>query len=335
MSDPAACGSIPTPRRPGPRSYPGPVKVAVLALDGVFDSGISAVLDVLHTANALRRELPGAAPPAFDVRTVGVRRHVRSGLGHRIDTEPAREAEDAGLLVLPALVERRPSALLEAVAAPGQRTARRILAEARERRTPLASSCTGTFLLAESGVLDGLRATTSWWLAPVFRERYRRVTLEETRMVATSDGVTTAGAAFSHLDLALSLVAGRSPALADLVRHYLVVDDRASQAAYMITGAMARHEPLVAAFERWVRARIEEPLSIADAARDLGVSERTLQRTMARTLGRSPIRLVQDLRVEQAEHLLRTTALPLAAVARRVGYESPGPLRALLRRGRA
>ncbi|MEV8094380.1 helix-turn-helix domain-containing protein [Kitasatospora sp. NPDC085879] len=80
-----------------------------------------------------------------------------------------------------------------------------------------------------------------------------------------------------------------------------------------------------------MRARIGEPLSIAEAARDLGVSERTLQRTVTRTLGCSPIRLVQNLRVEQAEHLLRTTALPLAAVARRVGYESPGPLRTLLR----
>ncbi|MFJ5546626.1 helix-turn-helix domain-containing protein [Streptomyces sp. NPDC093225] len=52
---------------------------------------------------------------------------------------------------------------------------------------------------------------------------------------------------------------------------------------------------------------------------------------MTRTLGCAPIRLVQDLRVEQAEHLLRTTSLPLATVARRVGYEGPGPLRALLR----
>ncbi|GAA3279293.1 GlxA family transcriptional regulator [Streptomyces lavendulae] len=308
------------------------MKIAVLALDGVFDSGISAVLDVLHCANALRGQLAGAAPPAFEIHTVGVRRRVRTGLGHRIDTEPASTALDAGLLVLPALMERRPAALLETVASPEHRSARRLLAGARERRTPLASSCTGTFLLAESGVLDGLRATTSWWLAPVFRDRYRRVTLEEARMVTTSDGVTTAGAAFSHLDLALSVVGMRSPALADLVRHYLVVDDRASQAAYAIPGAMARHDPLVAAFEQWARARIAEPLSIAEAARDLGVSERTLQRTMARTLGCSPIRLVQDLRVEQAEHLLRTTALPLAAVARRVGYESPGPLRALLRR---
>ncbi|PBC70921.1 AraC family transcriptional regulator [Streptomyces sp. TLI_235] len=307
------------------------MKAAVLVLDGAFDSGVSGILDVLHSANALRGQLAGAAPPRFDIRTVGVRRQVRTGLGHRIDTESAAEAENADVLVLPALMERRPEALVELVGSPGQRTARRLLAEARERRTPLATSCTGTFLLAESGVLDGLRATTSWWLAPVFRERYGRVTVDESRMVTTSDGVTTAGAAFSHLDLALAIVRMHSPALADLVRRYLVVDDRASQAAYTIPSALAQYDPLVSAFEQWVRARIGESLSIAEAARDLGVSERTLQRTVTRTLGCSPIRLVQNLRVEQAEHLLRTTALPLAAVARRVGYESPGPLRTLLR----
>ncbi|MEV7179580.1 helix-turn-helix domain-containing protein [Kitasatospora sp. NPDC093679] len=307
------------------------MKAAVLVLDGAFDSGLSGILDVLHSANALRGHLDGAPPPRFDIRTVGVRRRVRTGLGHRVDTESATEAEDADILVVPALMERRPEALLDLVASPGQRAARRVLAEARERRTPLATSCTGTFLLAESGVLDGLRATTSWWLAPVFRERYRRVTVDESRMVTTSDGVTTAGAAFGHLDLALAVVRTHSPALADLVRRYLVVDDRASQAVYTIPSELARHDPLVSAFEQWVRARIGEPLSIAEAARALGVSERTLQRTVTRTVGRSPIRLVQDLRVEQAEHLLRTTSLPLAAVARRVGYEGPGPLRALLR----
>ncbi|MFJ5546627.1 DJ-1/PfpI family protein [Streptomyces sp. NPDC093225] len=229
------------------------MKVAVLVLDGAFDSGVSGVLDVLHSANALGPRLAGATPPRFDVRTVGVRRRVRTGLGHRVDTESAAEAEDADLVVVPALMERHPDGLLEVVGSAAHRSARRLLAEARERRTPLATSCTGTFLLAEAGVLDGLRATTSWWLAPVFRERYPRVTVDESRMVTTSDGVTTAGAAFSHLDLALAIVRMRSPALADLVRRYLVVDDRASQAAYTIPSALARHDPLVSAFEEWVR----------------------------------------------------------------------------------
>lgn len=181
-------------------------------------------------------------------------------------------------------------------------------------------------------MLDGRRATTSWWLAPVFRTRYPAVEVDQSRMVITSDGVTTAGAAFGHVDLALAVVRMSSPALADLVARYLVVDERPSQSAYTIPSALARSDPLVSAFERWVRARLDQPISIGEAARTLGVSERTLQRTVQRTLGTSPVRFVQDVRVEQASHLLRTTELSLESIARKVGYEHANTLRVLLRR---
>lgn len=304
--------------------------VAVLAYDGVFDSGLAAILDVLDGANALREELP-QPPPAWEVTTVGFRRRIHTGAGHVVRTAPVSAAERADLLLVPALAERRPDALLAHVSGEAAEPVRRLLVTAREHRTPLASACTGTFLLAESGVLDGLRATTSWWLAPYFRKRYPAVTVDESRMVTTSDGVTTAGAAFGHVDLALAVVRMTSPALADLVARYLVVDERPSQAAYTIPSALAQSDPVLAAFERWARIHLDRPLSIADAARAVGVSERTLQRAVRRTLGTSPVRFVQDLRVERASHLLRTTDLPLEVIARKVGYEQPNTLRILLR----
>ncbi|MEU8847967.1 helix-turn-helix domain-containing protein [Streptomyces sp. NPDC048564] len=304
--------------------------VAVLAYDGVFDSGLSALLDVIDGANAMREELP-KPPPAWNVSTVGFRRRIRTGAGHVVETLPADTAKGADLLLVPALAERRPDALIAHVSGSATEPVRRLVAATRERGTPIASACTGTFLLAESGVLDGHRATTSWWLAPYFRKRYPAVTVDETRMVTTSDGVTTAGAAFGHVDLALAIVRMSSPALADLVARYLVVDERPSQAAYTITSALAQSDPTLAAFERWARVHLDQPVSIADAARTLGVSERTLQRIVRRTLGTSPVRFVQDLRVEHASHLLRTTDLPLEAIARKVGYEHANTLRILLR----
>ncbi|MFI1395231.1 GlxA family transcriptional regulator [Streptomyces sp. NPDC020681] len=304
--------------------------VAVVVYDGVFDSGLSAILDVLDAANAMRGELP-EPPPAWQVDTVGFRRRVRTGAGHLVETAPAAGAGSADLLIVPALAERRPEALLDHVAGAGSASVRTLVAETRGRGTPVASACTGTFLLAESGVLDGRKATTSWWLAPVFRQRYPAVTIDETRMVTTSDGVTTAGAAFGHVDLALAVVRMTSPALADLVARYLVVDERPSQSAYTIPSALAQSDPLVAAFEGWVRLHLDEPLSVAEAARSLGVSERTLQRTVRRVLGTSPVRFVQDLRVERASHLLRTTGLSLDSIARKVGYEHANTLRILLR----
>jgi transcriptional regulator GlxA family with amidase domain len=110
-----------------------------------------------------------------------------------------------------------------------------------------------------------------------------------------------------------------------------VIDERPAQSAYTITSALAQSDPTLAAFERWVRGRLDAPIAIPDAARALGVTERTLQRTVQRTLGTSPIRFIQDLRVEQASHLLRTTDLTLDAIARKVGYEHPNTLRTLLR----
>ncbi|MFD3451397.1 GlxA family transcriptional regulator [Streptomyces sp. NPDC058691] len=304
--------------------------IAVVAYDGVFDSGLSAILDVLQAANAMRGELP-QPPPEWNVTTVGFRRRVRTGAGHAVAAAPLAAAAGADLLLVPALAERRPDALLERVSGSGTAPVRRLVARTRQEGRPIASACTGTFLLAESGVLDGLRATTSWWLAPVFRQRYPAVTVDETRMVTTCEGVTTAGAAFGHVDLALAVVRMSSPALADLVARYLVVDHRPSQSAYIIPSALAQSDPTVAAFERWVRDRLGEPIGIAEAARALGVGERTLQRAVRRVLGVSPVRFVQDLRVEQASHLLRTTDLPVEAVARRVGYEHANTLRVLLR----
>ncbi|MCP3804621.1 helix-turn-helix domain-containing protein [Allokutzneria sp. A3M-2-11 16] len=306
------------------------MKVAVLALDGLFDSGLAAVLDVLQGANDMRGELD-RPPPRWRVSTIGFRRRVRTGAGHAVSTTTVDGAGDADLLVLPAIAERRPDALLEHVSGAECARARRLLAGTRAAGVPVASACTGTFLLAESGVLDGRAATTSWWLSPIFRRRYPAVRLDETRMVTTSDGVTTAGAAFGHVDLALAIVRMRSPALADLVARYLVVDERPSQAAFTIPGVLAQSDPTVAAFEGWVRRHLAEPLSVGEAARAIGVSERTLQRAVRRTLGRSPVRFVQDLRVEQASHLLRTTDLPVEVIARRVGYENGNTLRVLLR----
>ncbi len=305
------------------------MEVAVLVCDGVFDSGLAAILDVLDTANAMAGEIGEA--PSWHVTAVGSRRQVPTGTGHLVTTFPLARAAQADLLIVPAVPERQPQALLDIVSGDQTLPARNLIARTRERGAAIASACAGTFLLAEAGVLDGLRATTTWWLAPAFRARYPAVQVDQSQMVITSDGITTAGAAFGHLDLALAIVRAGSPALADLVARYLVIDERPSQSAYVIPSALAQSDPTVAAFERWARARLAEPASIPRAAQSIGVSERTLQRAVQRTLGTSPIHFIQDLRIEQAIHLLRTTGLSLETISRKVGYEHPNTLRVLLR----
>ncbi|MFI1539576.1 GlxA family transcriptional regulator [Streptomyces anandii] len=307
------------------------MKISVLVVDAVFDSGLSSVLDVLRTANELRQEIP-EPPPPWQVQCVSPHGPVRTAAGHLVDTVTPEAAAQPDVLVVPGVWHKRTEPLTAWVASSEQRPVREMVQDARAARVPLAAACTGTFLLAESGVLDGLPATTSWWLAPEFRRRYPKVALEESRMISRGPGVTTAGAAMAHLDLALCLVHDSSPALADLTARYLIVDARPTQADYAIPSHLARTDPTVSAFERWVRGHLHQPLRIADAARAVGTSERTLQRALGRVAGVSPLRFAQRIRLEQAMHLLRTTDLPIEAVARKVGYENGTTLTSLLRR---
>jgi transcriptional regulator GlxA family with amidase domain len=305
------------------------MQVAVVVYDGVFDSGLTSILDVLDNANALGGQIH--EPPTWNVTMVGAAPQVRTAAGLVVSPEPLDAAETADLLVVPALAGSDPEALVEHVGGDVSLPVRNLITRMHDRGTTVASACAGTFFLAETGVLDGLRATTTWWLSPAFRARYPKVHLDHSQMVVTSEGVTTAGAAFGHVDLALAIVRASSPALSDLVARYLVVDERPSQAAYTIPSALAQSDPTVAAFERWIREHLAETFSLPEAAKAIGVSERTLQRSVQRTIGTSPIRFVQDLRVERAAHLLRTTDLSLETISRKVGYEHPNTLRVLLR----
>ena len=305
------------------------MEIAVLVCPGVFDSGLASILDVLDTANAMAEQL--AEAPRWNVTTIGFEPQVRTSAGLIVDCEPNTRAELADLLVVPAVNVRQPEDVVDFVGGDRSLPARELIAKTHARGAAIASACAGTFLLAEAGVLDGLRATTTWWLAPAFRARYPQIQLELGSMVIHQGAITTAGAAFGHLDMVLALVRSTSPTVADLVAHYLIVDERPSQGSYLMPSVLAQNDPTVAGFERWAHDRLAETISIPDAARCLGVSERTLQRSVQRTMGTSPIRFVQDLRIERAIHLLRTTDLSLETISHRVGYERATTLRTLLR----
>lgn len=306
------------------------MRIAVLVVDGMFDSGLSTVLDVLATANDFRDDL---VVPPFQVDIVGLAETARTGHGLRLATTPITALPaQPDLVITPAVPHRGPD---EVVAAVRDHPALDWLRETAGRGAAMAAACSGTFFLAEAGLLDGRLATTSWWLGPAFRSRYAAVRLDERLTLAEADGVTTAGAAFAHIDLVLSLVAARSGALAERVARHLLIGDRPSQAAFAVPAQVASADPVVKAFERWVRDHLAGPLRISDAAAAIGLSERALQRTTSAVLGLSPIAFVHEIRLDQATFLLRTRRVTPEQVAREVGYQNVSTLRALVRRRRS
>jgi transcriptional regulator GlxA family with amidase domain len=196
----------------------------------------------------------------------------------------------------------------------------------------MTAACIGTFVMAESGLLDRERATTTWWLAPLFRRRYPAVQLDESSMIVKSGRVVTAGAALSHMDLALNLIRGISPQLASLTARYLIVDSRPSQSVYALSDHLVHADPIVQRFEAWARTRLRHGFSLDEAAKAVGSSKRTLARHMQDALGRSPLSYFQRLRVERAVHLLKTGNASVEEIASRVGYADGTTLRTLLRR---
>lgn len=305
------------------------MKVHVLALNGVFDTGLATVLDAFQTANELAAL--SNLPSRFEVTIVGVRRSVRSAQGLTVPVNPIGSSVPE-CVVVPAIGFKMPDPLQRALQTTEIRDATEVLQQRAQEGATMTAACIGTFVMAESGLLDRHQATTTWWLAPLFRKRYPAVLLDESSMIVKSGKRVTAGAALSHMDLALWLIRQRSPKLASLTAKYLIVDSRPSQSAYILTDHLVHADPVVERFERWARASLAHEFSLDEAARAVASSKRTLARRMQAVLGKSPLSYVQSLRVERAVHLLKTSRESVDEIAARVGYADGVTLRTLLRR---
>ena len=306
------------------------MRLDILALNGVFDTGLAVLQDTFATANALATGR-GVAIAPFEVRLVGVQEQVRTAMGLSATTAPAWVDADVDWVIVPALNVREPEGIFAMLKRSDVRDALTLIRGWDDAGVHLAGACVGTFLLAEAGILAGHQATTSWPLAPFFRQRYPDVQLDDTRMIVPSGRVVTAGVMMAHLDLALWLVRQASPDIAAMTARFMLIDERASQASYVIPDYLAHADPLVARFERWARENLASGFSLQDAAHELCITPRTLQRRTQAVLGKTPLGFVHDLRVERARYLI-SIGRRLEQVAAAVGYAEPATLRTLMHR---
>lgn len=312
-----------------------------LVFDGVADGPMGVALDIVGAAARVVRAGLAALPRgrvAPRQRVVSVDGEpVRTAAGRLLAVDGALNPRGMGagdVLVLPGIgMAATPPEIAAALERPDIVRGVELVARAAAKGVLVAASCSATFVLAASRVLDGRRATTTWWLGPAFAQRFPGVTLRSDRMVVESDGVFTAGSAFAHADLMLAILAHTlSPSVAHTVARYLVLDERPSQARYMVLGHLGGADPVIRQLESFVTANLRRQVTIHEMARATATSSRTLARKVAKGLGLTPQRFAQRLRVAQAVHLLETTRHPVEDIAARVGYADPAAFRRIFRR---
>ena len=197
--------------------------------------------------------------------------------------------------------------------------------EAR-RAVTVGGLCTGAFALAKAGLLDGKKATIHWENQEGFAEEFEEVRLTKSVFVMDGNRLSTAGGTAS-LDLMLKIIAGDhgediANTVADQLIYSAIRTDQDTQRLSIPTRIGVRH-PKLSQVIQMMEAAIEEPVSPADLADDVGMSTRQLERLFRRYLNRSPKRYYMELRLQKARNLLMQTDMSVINVALACGFASP------------
>lgn len=194
----------------------------------------------------------------------------------------------------------------------------------------IAAICTGAFVLAAAGLLDGRRATTHWMHAAEFARRHPQVTLDPAVLYIEDGGVFTSAGTAAGLDLCLELVRrDHGTAVANALARRLVIPPHrdGGQAQYVDTPMPPPTDDGLNGVLDWALARLDQPLTVCDLAARAHISTRTLARRFQTALGTTPLQWLLAQRVRRAQQLLESTDQPVERIAHMAGFGSPANLR--------
>jgi transcriptional regulator GlxA family with amidase domain len=201
---------------------------------------------------------------------------------------------------------------------------------AHEAGARVASLCTGAFVLAAAGLLDGRRATTHWHVSDLFRRMFPRVELDPDVLFVDDGEILTSAGAASGIDICLHIVRrDHGSELANRVARRCVVPPlrEGGQAQYIEQPVPEPSTASTAATRDWALARLGDPLTLTDLAAHAGMSLRTFARRFNDEVGLSPGRWIVQQRVARARHLLEASDLSVDRIAGEVGFATGASLR--------
>lgn len=296
--------------------------VEVLAYPAVQLLDVTGPLQVFASANDLMAKAGEARPYAIRLVAPGGD-SVEASAGVALVADPLSSLETGVDTLVVAGAENFNSVSMDAVLVDWVR-------ERSRQAGRIASICTGAFLLAASGVLDGRRAATHWQHCAELARRFPAVHVESDPIFVRDGSVWTSAGVTAGIDLALALVEedlGRTVALS--VARYLVVFLKrpGGQAQFSEALSLQAAEDKFGSLHGWISKHLAEDLSLPTLASQAGMSERSFSRHYAELTGLTPARAVERLRVQGARHLLTDTRLPIKRISRRCGFGSEETMR--------
>jgi transcriptional regulator GlxA family with amidase domain len=312
------------------RRLRAPINIAVLALDGAVYSSIIGPMDVFSVANVLRETKGQQAFAQARILRVG-RRQPQSFNQIKIHTHGRIDASDQfDVIIVPALMQVGKQ---QVQGSPPQLV--QWLRRQHACGACLSSVCAGSFLLAQTGLLDGRNATTHWNLAGQFQERYPQVRLQPQKMLIDEHDMITAGGVTAYFDLALHLVRkfGSTELAAGCSKFLLIDPQRSSQCPYQDGQFQKSHaDHAILSLQEYLEHHFGDRLTLEQMGRIAGLEPRTLLRRFRKATGDSPIMYLQRVRIEAARRQLELSRDSIEQIAWQVGYEDSSSFNRLFKK---
>lgn len=303
--------------------------VGLLVYSHCLPSQLFGLRDSLQVANRVA-ELEKLPP--LDIKLIGLQDSVQSVNGEW-QIRCSTQTDDIDVLLVPGFFLRRRAELPKIINALHDEI--HLLKHFAASGRLLASCCVGSFLLAEAGVLDKKHATTAWYFADQLRQHSPTCLVDNQAMLITDGNITTSGAMLSWVDLIITLISRfYSQDISRLCRQLLLADaPRTSQAAFMnLSLTRIRRGHFAEQVEALLDANLASPYDLNQMAAALQTSTRTLLRKYNQLRGISPLKYLQNRRMEQARQLLETSTLSIEQIAQQVGYQDLSAFRAVFNR---
>lgn len=303
------------------------ITIGLVEYPGAMTSAVLGLMDLFHLANRISGRYPQAKLPTFALSRW-------QADGSRVKpadagaAPPTKESPFLDVVIVP------PSIGGTYYEAP-HRVLVDWLGERHAGGTIMCSACAGCFILAETGLLDGRRATTHWDFSSRFGERFPRVRLDTDQVLINDGDVVTAGGLMSWMDLGLELVEQftRPTVMIELGKFLVIDTGRREQRYYKkFVPRLGHGNAAVVKTQHHIQQHFHAGLTVRALAERCHLGERTLLRQFFTATGFTPTEYIQNVRVQKARELIETTRLPIEIIASRVGYEDAGAFRKIFKR---